>query len=185
MKTGKRVYFIVMVGVLSALAVSVALLIHFPIFPAVPFLEYDPADVVIYLATYLFGMPMGLIITAIVSIIQGITVSASSGIYGIISHILATGSYVVIAGLIRKWMKKKSGMPVSVVLGAVATTAIMTGWNMLIVPLYMPGATTEYIVSILGFIVLFNLIKTCVNGTMAVLLTLALEKPLGAITKKL
>lgn len=84
----------------SMVAISIVLvyLIHFPIFPAVAFLEYDPADISILIGTFAFGPAAGVLLTLVTSVIQGVTVSAGSGLYGIIMHLLATGTLVVISG---------------------------------------------------------------------------------------
>ena len=42
-------------AMLVALAVVLVMLIHFPIFPAVAFLEYDPADIPILIGAFAFG----------------------------------------------------------------------------------------------------------------------------------
>ena len=64
-------------GVMSALSIVLMILIRIP-FPTAPFLEYDPADIPILISTFLFGPWWGLLMTAAVSVIQGITVSSSS-----------------------------------------------------------------------------------------------------------
>ena len=79
-------------AILTALSVCFVALIHFPIFPAVAFLEYDPADIPILICGFAFGPAAGFIVTLIAAFIQGFTVSAQSGIYGIIMHIVATGA---------------------------------------------------------------------------------------------
>ena len=42
-------------GMLVAISIVLVALIHFPIIPAVPFMEYDPADIPILLGTFAFG----------------------------------------------------------------------------------------------------------------------------------
>ncbi len=42
-------------AVMAALSIVLVALIHFPIFPAVSFLEYDPADIPILIAGFAFG----------------------------------------------------------------------------------------------------------------------------------
>ena len=71
-------------AMLAALAIVLVALIHFPLVPAAPFLEYDPADIPIFIGTFLFGPAAGLALTAVVCVIQGVTVSAASGPIGII-----------------------------------------------------------------------------------------------------
>lgn len=85
-------------AMLAALAIVLVALIHFPLVPAAPFLEYDPADIPIFIGTFLFGPAAGLALTAVVCVIQGVTVSAASGPIGIIMHFLATGTFVLLAG---------------------------------------------------------------------------------------
>lgn len=41
-------------GMLVAIAIVLVYFIHFPIFPAVAFLEYDPADIPILMGTFAF-----------------------------------------------------------------------------------------------------------------------------------
>ncbi len=184
MKIKNKVHLIAMVGAMSAMAVVLAILIHFPIFPSVPFLEYDPADIVIYMSTFVFGIPNALLVTVVVSIVQGVTVSAGSGVFGILMHIVSSGTYVLVSGLVYKIITKKSGqilsLTVSTAAGVIATTVIMIGWNLLITPLYM-GGTVEEVLSILLFIVFFNVIKAGINGILAALLTY----PVRRIVKKL
>ena len=71
-------------GLLAALSIVLVFFIHFPIFPTAKFLEYDPADIPIMIATFAFGPWYGLMTTIVVAVVQGLTVSASGGIYGIL-----------------------------------------------------------------------------------------------------
>lgn len=42
-------------GMMAAVSIILVYLIHFPIFPAASFLEYDPADIPIFICTFLYG----------------------------------------------------------------------------------------------------------------------------------
>ena len=86
----------------TALSVVLVYLIHFPIFPSASFLEYDPADIPILIGTFAFGPIAGIILTVVASGIQALTVSAASGLYGFLMHIIATGVVVIVAGCIYK-----------------------------------------------------------------------------------
>mgnify|MGYP000037199626 FL=1 len=59
-------------AMLVALSLILVMLINFPILPAVPFMKYDPADIPILIGSFLFGPMGGVILTAIVSILQGL-----------------------------------------------------------------------------------------------------------------
>ena len=135
-------------GLLSAVSIILVWVIHFPIFPATAFLEYDPADIPIILAAFLYGPFSGFLLTVITSVIQGVTVSAGSGIYGIIMHILATGCYVLVAGLIHSRWKSLKGMVCALACGTLSATALMGVANLVITPLFM-GVPASAVISLL------------------------------------
>lgn len=81
-------------GVLAACSVVLMLAVRIP-FPPAPFLEYDPADIPILIGTFLFGPIWGFGLTVVVSVLQGMTVSAGSGWIGIVMHVAATGCFAL------------------------------------------------------------------------------------------
>jgi riboflavin transporter FmnP len=153
-------------GVLAAISIILVYLFHFPLLPQVPFLEYDPADIPIYFSTLMFSPIDGMIITIIASIIQGVTVSSSSGIIGIIMHIFATGTFVIVLGAANKRFSKL----VSILLGVAAMTIIMIIWNLIFTPLFL-GTPINAVIPLLPFIIAFNIIKGTINGLVAYGLT--------------
>lgn len=150
-------------GMLVAVSIVLVYLVHFPIFPAVAFLEYDPADIPILLGTFAFGPLAGVLLTVVTSIIQGLTVSAASGAYGIIMHIIATSALVVTAGLIYKSNKSRKGAVIALLCGVAAMTVVMIGANMVITPLFM-GVPRAVVWDLMPFIAGFNAIKAGING---------------------
>lgn len=161
-------------SLMTALSVILVALVHFPIFPAVAFLEYDPADVAILICGFAFGPGAGIIVTLIASLIQGFTVSAQSGIYGIIMHVLATGVYVTVSSLIYKRHKSKKTAAIALLVGSLAMTLTMFCANLVVTPYFMMGAinagTVGAVLSLMPFILLFNLIKSLGNGVITFLL---------------
>ena len=149
-------------GMLAAISL-ILVNIHFPIFPPIAFMEYDPADIPILIGTFAFGPIAGLLITLVTSFIQGVTVSAAAGAYGIIMHILATGTYVIFAGGIYHGMKSKKGAIIALVVGTIAMTIMMVGANYIITPIFM-NVPKDAITALLPFIIGFNLIKAGANG---------------------
>ena len=83
----------VKLGLLAAISILLVYLIHFPIFPAASYLEYDMADVPILIGTFLFGPLWGLLLTAVVSVLQWVLVSPASGWVGALMHFCATGGF--------------------------------------------------------------------------------------------
>ena len=52
-------------AMLVAISIVLVMVIHLPIFPAVAFLEYDPADIPILVGAFAFGPVAGLILTVV------------------------------------------------------------------------------------------------------------------------
>ncbi len=162
---------------LCALSIILVLIIHFPIFPQAKFLEYDPADVPVLVASFLYGPWWGLMVTVVASIIQGLTVSAASGFIGIIMHILATGAFSVTAGLIYRKMHTMKGAVAALVCGSVAMTTVMVGCNLVFTPLFMGQSFKAVVGMLVPIIIPFNLAKAGLNSV----ITFILYKPISRL----
>lgn len=157
-------------AMLASLSIVLVWLIHFPIFPAAPYLEYDPADVPILIGTFAFGPLAGLLITVIAAVVQGLTVSAGSGFYGIIMHVAATGTFVLVAGCIYKRRKTRGSAALGLACGVVAMTAVMVAANLIITPIFLGVPVSAVKGLIIPFIIPFNLIKAGVNSIVTFIL---------------
>ena len=170
-----------MVGMAMLAAISIAFVsvIHFPLFPAAAFLEYDPADIPILIGTFAYGPIAGFLLTVVVSLIQGTTVSAASGPIGIVMYIVATGSCTLISGTIYQKMKTKKGAAIALVVGVITMTLAMVLMNLILTPLFM-GAPIEAVIAMLVPIIIpFNLLKYSINC----LITFLLYKSISHILK--
>lgn len=167
---------IVVMAMLAAIAYAVMLLAHlvpfFQFIPSLPFLKYDPKDVIIAIAAFMLGPLEALAITVVVSLIEMVTIS-STGIIGLIMNVLSTAAFACSAGLIYKKQHNMKGAVLGLICGVILMTAVMLLWNYLITPLYMK-VSREMIASLLfvGFLP-FNLIKAAANMA----LTLLIYKP--------
>lgn len=179
MKASVRTRKLTTMAMLTGLSVILVAVIHFPLFPTAPFLEYDPADIPIFIGTFLLGPAAGLALTFAVSVIQGMTVSAQSGVIGMLMHFLATGSFVLLAGTIyRRWRTRKGAL-VALACGVVSMTAVMALCNLIFTPLFM-GAPIEAVVSmLLPVIIPFNLLKAGMNAA----ITYFVYKPIGSLAR--
>lgn len=155
-------------AMLVAVSIVLVALIHLPILPMVPFLEYDPADIPILLGSFAFGPAAGILLTFVTAILQGVTVSAQSGAYGIIMHIIATSALVLVSGLIYSRNKTKKNAILGLVLGTLAMVLVMIPANMLITTRFM-GLTLEALMPFMPWIILFNFIKAGVNSVVTFL----------------
>lgn len=167
-------------GILGALSVLLVSIIHFPIFIAAPFLEYDPADIPILIGTFLFGPFSGFLLTVVVSFVQGFTVSASSGIIGVVMHIVSTGTFVLIAGNIYRIDKTRKNAVIALLCGAIGMAIVMTLWNLLLTPVFMHVPRTVVLNMMLPTIIPFNVIKAGVNAV----ITFLLYKSISTFVKK-
>lgn len=163
-------------AILIALSVVLVSLIHFPIFPQVAFLEYDPADIPILICGFAFGPVAGITVTIIASVIQGITVSAQSSWYGIAMHIIATATYVTVASTIYRRHKTRKGAAISLICGTLAMAAIMVPANLVLTSAFT-GLTAKAIwENFMMFIVPFNLIKAGANGAVTFIIYKSISK---------
>ena len=169
-KSTEKTKFIARLGVMSALSIVLAALFHFPLFPAASFLEYDPADIPILLMSFLYGPLAGVLITAVVSIIQGLTVSASGGVIGILMHFIATSCFCIAASIPYRRNRTNKGMIIGLALGAVVMAVVMCGCNLILTPIYMNVPVSTVAAMILPIILPFNLLKAIINAVAAYIL---------------
>lgn len=152
---------------LVALSIILVGVIHFPVFPAAPYLEYDPADIPILIGSLVFGPLAGLALTLVASVIQGLTVSSGSGFPGILMHFIATGTFALVAGSIFKIGKNSLFAAIGIACGVLSMTAMMAAANLIITPLFLCAPVDAVKAILLPIIIPFNLIKAGVNGSIA------------------
>ncbi len=168
-------------AMLAAISVVLVAVIHFPLLPAAPWMEYDPADIPIFIGTFLFGPWMGLGLTVVVSILQGATVSVAAGPIGILMHILATGSFVIVAGCIYRRKKTHKSAVAGLVAGVLVQTAVMVLCNLVFTPIFMGQPMQAVVSMLLPVIVPFNLLKAGMNA----LVTHIVYKPVSRVVHHL
>lgn len=179
-RSQKRTRMVTTLAMLAAISVLLVALIHFPIIPIAPFLEYDPADIPIFISAFLYGPWVGLALTVVVSVLQGITVSTASGLIGIIMHILATGSFVLAAGFIYQHKKTRKQAAIGLAVGTITMTAVMCGCNLIFTPVFMGRPVEEVIAILIPAILPFNFLKAGINAV----ITWFIYKPISNIVHK-
>ncbi|MCI2105221.1 MAG: ECF transporter S component [Intestinimonas sp.] len=150
-------------AMLVAVSIVLVWVIHIP-FPLAAFLEYDPADIPILIGAFAYGPVAGLILTLVASVIQGVTVSAASGIYGIIMHIIATATLVLVSSIFYRIYHTRNGAVVALVIGTFAMTGIMLVANHFITPYFMMVPTAAVDQMLLPIMLPFNLMKAGINS---------------------
>ena len=157
----KNVRRLATLALLAAAATALCVLIHFPIFPTAPWLEYSPGDVPLIFAAFLYGPWWGLAVTA------------GSGWIGIVMHLCATGALVIVAGYCyRRWPGRSL---IAMLIGAAVAIVLMLPLNLIFTPLY--GTPVELVKQMLFPIILpCNAVKYGANSLVAWLLYKPLQR---------
>jgi len=164
-------------GVLSAIAFILASLIRIPLVPTVGFLGYEPKDVILVIAGFLYGPFAPLTMAAVISLVEGFTTSVLGPI-GIPMNFISSVAFCCTASAIyRKW-HTLIGAAVGLGVGVVLTTGVMLLWNYALTPILMgfPRPAVEEML-IPGFLP-FNLIKYTLNAAITMLLYKPIRKAL-------
>ncbi|MDO4553426.1 MAG: ECF transporter S component [Bacillota bacterium] len=175
MKTNvsQRTAMMVRLALLAAVSLALVLVTQIP-FPPAPFLKYDAADIPILLTAFAFGPAAAMAITLVVSFVQAFFLGGD-GLIGFCMHIISTGTFVLVAGLIYKKQKTRKGAVAALIAGALTMTASMLLWNYIVTPFYM-GVDRAYVMTLLVPVFLpFNLLKAAINAGV----TFLIYKPLS------
>lgn len=167
MNRSERTMKITKLAMLAAISVVLVMLIRIP-YPPAPFLEYDPADIPIFIGTFVFGPLAGLALTFIVSFIQAF-VLGGNGLIGFFMHFVATGAFVLVAGFIYKKNKTRKTAVIALICGTIVMTVSMLLWNLLLTPLFM-DVPRSVVIGMLGTVILpFNMLKAGINSVVTFL----------------
>ena len=158
-----------MIGMLCALAFIVVSLIRIPV---VSFLKYEPKDVIVTIGGFIFGPLASFAISAIVSLVEMVTIS-DTGIIGCVMNLISTCAFACTAAVIYKKKRTLSGAVVGLVSGVVVMTVLMLLWNYLITPLYMGYPRAAVAEMLVPVFLPFNLLKGGLNAG----ITLLVYKP--------
>lgn len=168
----KKLKNLVSIAMLCALAYSVTVLSQLIPISVAGFLDYDPKDIVIAIGGFIFGPMSAFVISAIVSLLEMVTIS-STGYIGCIMNIISSCALVCTASYIYSKKRTMLGAVIGLITGVLLMTSFMLLWNYLITPLYM-NQPRELVASMLIPVFLpFNLIKGGIN----ISVTLMLYKP--------
>ena len=142
-------------------------------------LTFDLKDVIIAIGGFLFGPISAFIISAVVSLIEMVTVS-ETGPVGLLMNVLSTIAFVCPASFLYYRRRSLSSAVVGLIVGGVLMTAIMLLWNYLITPLYM-NVEREVVATMLPTVFLpFNVVKAAMNGALTIVIYKPVSKALRA-----
>ncbi len=157
-------------AMLAALAYIVMYVGRIPIWS---FLKYDPKDVVIVIAGFIYGPLSACVISVVVSLIEMITVS-DTGPIGMLMNVLSTCAFACTAAFIYERKRTKTGAVIGLLSGIAVVVPAMLLWNYIMTPLYMEMTREAVSAMLIPIFLPFNLLKGGIN--MGV--TMLLYKPL-------
>lgn len=165
--------------VLSLMCALAYLCVCFFRIPVVWILKFEPKDVVVTIAAFLYGPASGLLISVVVSLLEMVTIS-DTGWIGLLMNVLSTVSFSCTAALIYKKWHTLKGAVGGLLAGLLLMTGMMLLWNVLITPLYA-GVPRDTVVGMLLPVFLpFNLIKGGINAAITLLLYKSVSRGLRA-----
>ncbi|MCR5004724.1 MAG: ECF transporter S component [Clostridiales bacterium] len=181
----------VTLAMIAALAYLLMLVIRIPVF-AMPPLKYEPKDVAITIAGFMFGPVSAFLVSLVVSLVEMVTVS-ETGWIGAVMNLVSTCSFACMAAYIYKKNHTLKGAVIGLVCGIVSMVIVMLLWNYILTPIYM-GYPREAVAPMLPTVFLpFNLLKGVLNAAFVMLLykplVITLRKaglvaPSAAVTKE-
>jgi riboflavin transporter FmnP len=164
-------------AVLTAASIVLFLVFRTPIFPAVPFLVYEAADVGLLVAGFALGPRAGLVCTAVVCLLQA-PLHPEGGWFGAVMHFISSGALVGVSSVIYRRFRSRTGAYWALLAGVTAMVGAMIPANLVLTPRFY-HIPTSAVVSLLGWIVAFNAVKAGINAA----ITAAIYKPLSRLIK--
>lgn len=164
-------------ALLTAMSVVVCLLIRFPLVPGVSFLHFDPKDVIIAIAGFIYGPMSAFIVSVCASLLEALFMGDTW--IDIVMNIVSTCTFVCTAAFIYKKVHSKQGAFLGLIAGTAVNCGMMLLWNYAITPIYF-GMPRAAVIPMLPSILLFNVLKCSLNTG----ITLILYKPVVTALRK-
>lgn len=168
-----------MMAALAYIFMFVSKMLNLVFIPSLSFLSYDPKDIVITIAGFIYGPMSALAVSVVVAAVELVTVS-TTGIIGFLMNVLSTGGFTCTAAYIYKANRTKKGANISLACAVLMLTVLMCLWNIIVTPAFMKVPRSIVISMLLPGFIPFNILK----GTLNAAFILILYKPVvGAIRK--
>ncbi len=153
------------IGIFAALASVVSFATSFL---KIGFLSLDAGDIVVVLASFIYGAPAGVVISALASLVGFLY--SGTGPWGLIMDFCSSATFAFVAAFIYSRRRDFKSAIIGITAAVLSTTAIMVPLNILITPLYTGAPTAQVIGMILPLLLPFNFVKTLFNGSAALLI---------------
>lgn len=165
------------IGLFSALAFVLSLVIRFPVM----FLTFDVKDAIICTSAFIYGPIAAPIVSLLAALLELITNISGTGLYGFLMNFFSSAALSTVASLVYYKWRTLNGAVVSLLLAVVSMVAVMMAANVLVTPYYMTGGSVEAVVQLIPSVLLpFNLAKGLLNAA----ITLLIYKPIKIAMKR-
>lgn len=161
-----------MLALFTALSLIVSF-IEAPIFPAAPFLKYDPSAVIAALAACSFGPAAGLVVGIVSAALHGLVMGDP---WGSLMTVIAVTCWIVPLALIYRPKRTQGGLVVGLVVGSALSLAGAVAGNLLITPIYTGTDVATVAAMIIPILLPFNALKIVINDVLAFALHAPIEK---------
>ena len=166
--------------VLAMISSIAFLMAAFARVPVVLFLRYDPKDVIITIAGFIYGPLAAFTVAVVVALIEMLTVS-QEGPWGFLMNVITSAAFCCSAAFIYRKKRNMTGAILGLIAALFVATIVAMIWNYFIVPIYMPGVTREAVVPLLFSAFLpFNIISNSLNAAFTFILYRHIKKALQA-----
>ncbi len=154
-------------AMLSALAYVMVALIRIPLL--VPFLKYEPKDVILAIGGFLYGPAAAFLSCTVVAFLEMVTIS-DTGWIGFAMNVLSSAAFACTAALIYRKNHTIKGAIIGLCSSVVLMVLVMLAWNYVLTPLYMDTTREDVAAMLVPLFLPFNLIKGSLNGALTFLL---------------
>ena len=153
-------------------ALAMASLIELPIFPAAPWLKYDPSGIVCLIAGFDFG-PYAAAIVSILGFLPHVFTSP----WGALMGMLVALAISVPAALVYRRKRTRNGAMAGMALGMAIALVVALVSNLLVTPLYAHMTVAQVAAMIVPILLPFNLLKFAIHAVV----TFLIYKPVTAL----
>lgn len=157
---------ITMLGMFTAMAVVFCLLVRIPLVPSVSFLSYDPKDIIIGIAGFLYGPMSAFIVSMLSSAIE--LILRGGNMIDWLMNVISTCSFICTAAFVYKKVHSKNGAFYGLMAGMALNIIAMIAWNYVMDPIYF-GMPQQAVNAMLPAIALFNFLKDAINAVLLLL----------------
>lgn len=160
-------------GVLSALAVVLAVTVRFPLLPAAPFLLYEPSDVPLLLGSFRLSPWWVAGMSGVVALVMALV--GGGGVIGAVSRFVGSAALALTAAVVyRRLAGRTRSKLISVLMGVLVYTLAEVALTVILGPMFF-GDMRLALAMILPVVVPFNLLKGAINGAAALLVDTAVS----------